>query len=389
MQDDFTLFAIFVIFTGAAVLGGLALYARQSLLVAYIVLGGLLGPWGFRVVADTTTIQGIGHVGIIFLLFLLGLNLHPQKLFRMLRAATIVTVASCIAFAFLGTVIALIFGFDIIEAGLIGATMMFSSTIIGLKLLPTTALHHRRMGEIVISVLLLQDFIAIVILVLLQGGTARESGWMATVLLLLSLPCLAALAYFLARYFLERLILRFDSIQEYLFLAAIGWCVGFAELAHVLGLSYEMGAFIAGVALATSRISTFIAESLKPLRDFFLIMFFFSLGASFELPALSQVIIPAGVLALTMLLVKPLVFRVLLIRAGESRKNSTELGFRLGQISEFSLLIVVLAVEAEVIGPSVSYLVQTATLLTFIVSSYVIMLRYPTPIAVSDHLRRD
>lgn len=389
MQDDFTLFAIFVIFTGAAVLGGLALYARQSLLVAYILLGGLLGPWGFRVVTDTTTIQGIGHVGIIFLLFLLGLNLHPQKLFRMLREATIVTVVSSVAFAVLGAVIAFVFGFELIEVLLIGAMMMFSSTIIGLKLLPTTALHHRRMGEIVISVLLLQDFIAIVLLVVLQGGSALESGWMATIVLVLSLPCLVALAYFLARYFLERLILRFDSIQEYLFLAAIGWCVGFAELAHVLGLSYEMGAFIAGVALATSRISTFIAESLKPLRDFFLIMFFFSLGASFELPQLPSVIVPAGLLAVTMLLVKPLVFRALLMRAGESAKNSTELGFRLGQISEFSLLIAVLALDAKIIGETVSYLVQTATLITFIVSSYVIMLRYPTPIAVSAHLRRD
>ena len=245
------------------------------------------------------------------------------------------------------------------------------------------------MGEIVISVLLLQDFIAIVILVLLQGGTALETGWMASLLLLLSLPCLGALAYFLARYFLERLILRFDSIQEYLFLTAIGWCLGFAELAHVLGLSYEMGAFIAGVALATSRISTFISESLKPLRDFFLIMFFFSLGASFELPQLPSVIIPAGLLALTMLLAKPLVFRVLLVRAGESVKNSTELGFRLGQMSEFSLLIAVVALDAKIIGDTVSYLVQTATLITFIVSSYVIMLRFPTPIAVSAHLRRD
>lgn len=389
MQDDFTLFAIFVIFTGAAVLGGLALYARQSLLVAYILLGGLLGPWGFRVVTDTTTIQGIGHVGIIFLLFLLGLNLHPQKLFRMLREATIVTLVSSVLFAVLGAVIAFLFGFALVEVLLIGAMMMFSSTIIGLKLLPTTALHHRRMGEIIISVLLLQDFIAIAILVILQGGAALDSGWRATLVLALSLPCLAGVAYFLARFVLERLIRRFDSIQEYLFLTAIGWCVGFAELAHVLGLSYEMGAFVAGVALATSRISTFIAESLKPLRDFFLIMFFFSLGASFELPQLPSVIIPAGLLAATMLLAKPFVFRVLLVRAGESAKNSTELGFRLGQISEFSLLIAVLAVEAKIIGETVSYLVQTATLITFIVSSYVIMLRFPTPIAVSAHLRRD
>lgn len=389
MQGDVTLFAVFLVFTGAAVLGGVALYARQPLLVAYIVLGGLLGPWGLALVTDTSTIRGIGHVGIIFLLFLLGLNLHPQKLLRMLREATVVTLVSSVLFAVLGAAISLLFAYSVLESLLIGTMMMFSSTIIGLKLLPTTALHHRRMGEVIISVLLLQDIIAIVILAILQGSSRGQVQWGEMILLLLSLPSLAALAFLGERYILAKLIQRFDTIQEYVFLTAIGWCVGLAELAHVLGLSYEMGAFIAGVALATSRISTYIAESLKPLRDFFLIMFFFSLGASFELPLLPQVVLPAAALAAAMLLAKPFVFRRLLMRAGESVKMSREIGVRLGQTSEFSLLIAVLAVQAGVIDERISYLIQTATLLSFIISSYLIMLRYPTPIAVRDDLRRD
>ncbi len=389
MQGDVTLFAVFLFFTGAAILGGLALYAKQSLLVAYIALGCMLGPSGLGLVSDTSTIEGIGHVGIIFLLFLLGLNLHPQKLLRMLREATVVTVASSLLFAILGVLVGLAFGFNVADSILIGAMMMFSSTIIGLKLLPTTTLHQRRMGEVIISVLLLQDVIAIVILVLLQGTSTPHARWGSFALLLFSLPSLAVLAFVAQRWILEPLIQRFDTIHEYVFLTAIGWCVGLAELAHVLGLSYEMGAFIAGVALATSRISTYIAESLKPLRDFFLIMFFFSLGASFELAALGQVALPAAVLAAMMLLVKPYVFRALLIREGESERMSREIGMRLGQTSEFSLLIAVLAVEAGVINAHVSYLIQGATLITFVVSSYLIMLRYPTPIAVTERLRRD
>jgi Kef-type K+ transport system membrane component KefB len=182
---------------------------------------------------------------------------------------------------------------------------------------------------------------------------------------------------------------RFDTIQEYVFLTAIGWCLGIAQLAEFIGLSYEIGAFIAGVTLATSPISQFIAESFKPLRDFFLIMFFFSLGASFNITVLPDVFIPATLLAAVMLVAKPLVFSKLLSFSGETGSLPAEVGVRLGQVSEFSLLIAVLALNAGAIGSEASYLIQATTLITFIVSAYIIMLSYPTPIAVSDKLRKD
>jgi len=389
MQSDVIVFSIFLIFTGAAVFAGAALYLRQSMLVAYIALGCLAGPWGLGLVTDATTIQGIGHVGIIFLLYLLGLNLHPQKLLQMLREATLVTLLSSLAFAIIGYVVAFAFGFTAVESALIGAAMMFSSTIIGLKLLPTTALHHRHVGEVIISVLLLQDIIAILILLLLEGLRREVMNPSDALMLITSLPALAVFAFVFERYVLVRVIQRFDTIQEYVFLVAVGWCLGIAQLGHTMGLSYEMGAFIAGVALATSPIATFIAESLKPLRDFFLIMFFFALGAGFDLSVLATVAVPATVLALAMLTVKPLVFRVLLVWEGEETRLGREIGVRLGQVSEFSLLIALLAVSGGVIRAEASYLIQATTLLTFIGSSYLVMFRYPTPIAVNDSLRRD
>jgi Kef-type K+ transport system membrane component KefB len=389
MQSDTIVFSIFLIFTGAAVFAGAALYLRQSMLVAYIALGCLVGPWGLALVTDATTIQGIGHVGIIFLLYLLGLNLHPQKLLQMLREATLVTLLSSLAFAASGYLIAFVFGFTSVECFFIGAAMMFSSTIIGLKLLPTTALHHRHVGEVIISVLLLQDIIAILILLLLEGLRHEALALSEAALLIASLPALAIFAFLFERYVLVRIIQRFDTIQEYVFLVAVGWCLGVAQLGHTMGLSYEMGAFIAGVALATSPIATFIAESLKPLRDFFLIMFFFSLGAGFDLSVISSVAAPAAVLAFAMLALKPLVFKALLVWEGEDARLGREIGVRLGQVSEFSLLIALLAVSGGVIGAKASYLIQAATLLTFICSSYLIMFRYPTPIAVSESLRRD
>jgi len=387
MQHDPILFSLFLIFSGAAVIATLALFSRQSMLVSYILLGGMFGPWGLGLVTEPERIAGISHVGVIFLLFLLGLNLHPQQLVRLLRETLVVTVSTSLLFALMGGLIAFMFGYSVLEMLLIAAAMMFSSTIIGLKLLPTTQLHHQHTGEVIISILLLQDLIAILILLLLQAS-GGGLGW-ELLRLALALPLIMGAALLGARYLLVPLITRFDTIQEYIFLLAIGWCLGFAELASMAGLSAEIGAFLAGVALATSPISTFIAESLKPLRDFFLIMFFFALGAGFNPGMLQEVAFPALLLAIAMVILKPQVFRFLLQRTGESVSFSREVGIRLGQISEFSLLIAMLAWEAGLISERASTLIQLATLLSFILSSYWIMLRYPTPIAVSSRLRRD
>ncbi len=389
MTEQSIEFSIFLIFTGAAVFATIALYARQAMIVAYIALGLLFGPWGLEFVTDQELISDISKIGIIFLLYLLGLDLLPQQLWQMLREAVVVTLASSAVFGVLGFLIGYIFGYEVLQAMLIGAVMMFSSTIIGLKLLPTTTLHHRHTGQIIISVLLIQDLIAIVILLLLQGYGKGGNIVVDIALQLVYLPLLIAVVYLIERFVLIKLIQRFDQIHEYIFLLAIAWCLGIAELAHYVGLSHEIGALIAGVTLASSPIALFITDSLKPLRDFFLIIFFFSLGAGFNMSVINEIFIPALILAVMVLVLKPLVFGWLLIKQGEKKYVSFETGFRLGQISEFSLLIAVLAVESGFIDDKTSYLIQLATLITFAVSSYIIVLRYPTPISTTDRLRRD
>ena len=389
MNADSLIFSMFLIFSGAALMAALALYARQSLLVAYIALGWIAGPWGLELIPDAELVESIGHIGIIFLLYLLGLNLHPQKLLRLLNEALAVTAVSSLIFALVGYALARGFGFRGTECVLIGAATMFSSTILGLKLLPATALHHRHTGEVIISILLLQDILAILILLLLETLGPVPLGVADTLLHLSALPLLVVIAFLLESLVLVRLIRRFDTIGEYVFLTAVGWCLGISQLAAWLGLSYEMGAFVAGVALASSPIATHIAESLKPLRDFFLIMFFFSMGAGFAVDSLPVVVLPAVVLAAAILILKPFVFRWLLLRANEKPSLAAEVGARLGQGSEFALLIAALALHREVVGERTAYLIQAFTLLTFIASSSIIMWRYPTPIAVSARLRRD
>lgn len=389
MTDDTIVYYIFLIFTGAAVLATVALYARQALLVVYIVLGILFGPSVLGLVDDPKLMQDLSHVGIIFLLFLLGLNLPPQKLVPMFRETIWVAGLSTLIFFATGFGLSYAFNMTLVESVLIGIAFTFSSTIIALKLLPTTALHHQHIGEIIISILLFQDIIAIIVLMAIKADWVQQSVSYEIIKLVVSLVGLIGVAYVFERFILIRLIQRFDQIKEYIFLMAIGWCLGMAEAATLLGLSAEIGAFIAGVVLATNPISLYIGDTLRPLRDFFLIIFFFALGASFELKLMSEMLPLSLLFAATAIILKPLVFDLLLAKYGEAKKISRETGARLGQISEFSLLIAVLSMEVGLIGMKANYLIQLSTIITFIVSSYYIVLRYPSPMAVTEKLRRD
>lgn len=383
------IFSLFLIFTGAALFATLALYARQALPIAYIVLGILIGPYGFKLIGNAAIIGEMAQIGIMFLLFLLGLDLSPQRLLQMLRKATVITLGTSLVFAMIGGLVAHLFGYTAFESFLVGLAMTFSSTIIGLKLLPTRTLHHQHTGEIIISILLLQDLLAIAVLLLIGGMGGHESSIKGIALLAITLPLVLVFAFLAARYVLVPLIHQFDKIREYIFLIAIGWCLCISEIAVLIGLSYAIGAFIGGVALATSPIALYIADSLKPLRDFFLVLFFFSLGASFDLGMLASVWLPTLILGSVLMIVKPWVFRGFLQWAGEKPRIAMEVGVRLGQVSEFSLLIAVLAKQQQLIGREASYVVQATTILTFIASTYYLVLNYPTPVAISDNLRRD
>lgn len=389
-MDSGTLtFSFFLIFSGAAVLATAALYTRQPMIIAYIVLGALIGPYGASYITDVSLLEDVGHIGIIFLLFLLGLDMQPQSLRAVAKQATMVALGTSLLFFVIGAALAYSFGFNNTECIIIGVAMMFSSTIISIKLLPTTVLHHKHTGELIIGLLLIQDLIAIfALIVLLSGG---QGGFDYAMLLraLLALPLLALGAYLFVRYVMLALIARFDRFHEYIFLLALGWCLGVAELAALAGLSAEIGAFTAGIVLATSPISQFIALNLKPLRDFFLVLFFFALGARFDTGMIADIAVPAALLTAAMIIVKPLAFRGLLRATRERRALAWSVGFRLGQNSEFSLLIAYVATSTMLIGKEASHLIQATAILTFLISTYIVIFNFPTPIAVSDKLRRD
>jgi len=385
--------SFFLIFTGAAVFASVALYTRQPLIIVYIILGALVGPYGLKFVTDINLITELSTIGIIFLLFLLGLDMQPKALMSILSKATSIGVISSAVFVLIGYSVAWLFGFSHMECLVIGMAMMFSSTIIGIKLLPTTVLHHKHSGELMVGLLLFQDFLAILCLMVLLSGDASSGVGKVNLEQLgktiIALPLVAIFAFVFVKFILLKLIHKFDRFHEYIFLLAIGWCLGLAELCEQLGLSAEIGAFLAGITLATSPIAQYIAVSLKPLRDFFLILFFFSIGARFNIDMLGAVLIPTLLLSVIVLAVKPTTFRFLLRRHSENNQLAWDIGFRLGQISEFSLMIAFVAIESALISEKASTLIQATAIITFLVSSYIVIFNYPNPIAVSDKLRRD
>ena len=388
MQIDIV-YSFFLIFAGAAVVATIALFTRQPLIIAYIALGALFGPYALGLIKETSTVSHVSEIGIIFLLFLLGLDMQPKALFNSLQKTLITGLASSLIFGVLGFALGWLFGFSHLENIIIGLAMMFSSTIVGIKLLPTTVLHHKHTGELMVSILLLQDIIAIIVLLLVGGMSNADNEWHHYLITFLSLPMLIIGAYAFVKFILLKLLTRFDRFQEYIFLLAIGWCLGLAEISKLLGLSQEIGAFIAGITIASSPISQFIAFNLKPLRDFFLILFFFALGANFNLGLLPEVALPALVIAAIMLIAKPVCFRWLLHRQSESNLLAWDVGFRLGQISEFSLLIAYIAATSALITQQASHVIQATAIITFAVSSYIVVLNFPNPIAIKDNLRRD
>lgn len=382
--------SFFLIFAGAAILATLALSTRQPLLVAYIVLGALLGPHGLQWVSDARLLAEIAEIGIIFLLFLVGLDLKPSRLKSMLGEGLLTGVLTTLIFFGLGFGLLASFGYSMAEAIVCGVAVTFSSTILGIKLLPTTVLHHRHVGEIVVSLLLIQDFIAIVALIAFAGIGSSMSDTLSNLgMALLMLPLLIGAAYLGVRWLLTPLLRKFDAFHEFIFLVALGWCLGFASLAQVAGLSLAIGAFIAGVSLANSPIAQYITEHLKPLRDFFLVLFFFSVGAGLDIGLMLSVALPTLALGLLMVAAKPVVFAKLLQWQGEPEEQAWEVGFRLGQTSEFSLLLSYVAVAAGLLGEHAAHIIQGATVLTLLLSSYLVIFRYPSPIAINPDLRRD
>ena len=374
------IFELAVVIVGAAVLGTLFLYAKQPIIIAYIAIGIIVGPGGLGLMGSTEHIEHISHLGIILLLFLIGLNLQPEKLIKLFRRVTLLVLATSAIFMIVSFVFALfILRFTAIPALIFGVAMMFSSTVVGLKLIPTTTLHHKHKGEIMTSILLVQDVLAILVILFLSGEQGGNP-LLTFSLLIAKFAALSLAAFAGVRFVMSPLLMKFDVVQEYAFLTTLAWCLLWAELAHMLGLSYEMGAFLAGISIASCRVAMAIAEHLKPLREFFLILFFFAIGSKIDLRFNPLLLAGAVAFGIFIVFFKSMIFRIAFRKSSESAEVQNEISIRLAQASEFSLLVAFTGASAGLLTHDSAMAIQIATVVTFSISTYWVVRKYTTPI---------
>ena len=391
-----------VVIVASAALAVAAHFLRQPLIVAYIAAGILFGPHSpvpaLRLVTQSEFIRGTGELGLVLLLFLLGIVLHPGRLLQIFRQASLVTLCTSSVFFLVGFgvtagvvhVASGAYSLTWLEKAFIGCATAFSSTLLVIKLLPTRRLHESEVGTLAIGILIIEDLIIIVVLLVMGAAGAIGTGEVgAHWRLPLGIVILVA-SFFVEQHGLRRLMRHTQGYPELVFVISLGWCLLLAEGTERLGFSREVGAFVAGLALARSPLSLYIWEKVSPLRDFFIVLLFFSLGAlvSIESRHLASVVLLATLLALVLALVKPYFFRLVLRVSGAKPPLAREAGWRLGQTSEFGLVIAFLALDQGLIGRMAFELILIAMLLSFLVSTYVVVLKYPSPLGVTEAMHQ-
>ena len=348
---------------------------RQPLLIGYIVAGILVGPLVFNIVHTSDTLDIFAHFGVALLLFIIGLGLNPKIIKDVGKAATLTGVAQILFTTALGWLIVRALGYDSLMALYIAIALAFSSTIIVLKLLSDKKESHRLYAKISIGFLLIQDICATLILIavaILNQDDLNNS-------LLYELPVkgvvLAGALWIMAVWFLPKLKNFISGNQEFLFIFSIAWGLGVGALFHESGFSLEVGALAAGVTLASQPYATEIASRLRPLRDFFIIMFFVSLGTAIQFAVLAAIIPQAILLSLFVLIGNPLIVMIIMGFLGFTKKTGFKAGLAVAQISEFSLIFIALTTVDlnQNLNEQVLGLITLVALITITLSSYMII----------------
>ncbi len=363
-----------VVLAIAAVMAFTAVRARQPLIVAFIAVGVLVGPSVLGLVEEVETTSLLAEVGIAILLFLVGLKLDVALVRSTGRVATWAGLGQIAFTAGVGMILALVLGFEMRTSLYLAAALTFSSTIIIVKILSDKRELDDLHGRIALGILIIQDIAVVLVMLLLSGLGGQGS---ATPLVTVSRLVVAGVGlalglWVLMRWVLPRAMVHVARSQELLVVSAIAWAVSVAALSEAMNFSVEVGAFLAGFALASTPYRESIASSLSGLRDFLLLFFFIELGSQIDFSSLGAEIPAAIVLSVFVLVGKPLVVAAIMGWLGYARRVSFMAGVSLAQISEFSLILMALASDLGHVDKDAVGLVTLVGLVTIGVSTYMI-----------------
>lgn len=366
---------ISLILVAAAVVSIFMRLLRQPLMIGYILTGILVGPAAFNIIKSAETTELFSHIGIALLLFIIGLGLNPKVIKEVGKVAFVTGIGQIVFTTGIGFMILRLMDMSVVVSLYVSVALAFSSTIIILKLLADKKELLKLHGKIATGFLLVQDLVAVLILIVVS--TLNSDSSLSIKDLAISTTIKGAVfifvIYLISAHILPKLSGFFAKSQEFLFVFSLGWGLGIASLCAALGFSIEIGALAAGVSLAGLPYSFEISSRMRPLRDFFIILFFIVLGMNLSFNSLSAAILPAVGLSLFVLIGNPIIVMALMGRIGYTKNTSFKAGLAVAQISEFSLLLIILGQRVGQINEHVAAIVTLVAIITITVSTYMIL----------------
>jgi len=355
------------------IITGLMQLLKQPVIIGYIFSGIIAGPSVLNIIDSTNTLTAFSHIGVALLLFFVGLNLNPKVIKDVGKISLITGLGQVIFTTSIGFIISKMLGLSTIASLYIAIALAFSSTIVIMKLLSDKRDLESLYGRISIGFLIVQDFIAIGILLIISSlnkGTDLSS--LAIESILKGVGGILVL-FVLTLYALPPLTKIIAKSQEFLLLFSISWCFAIATIFHYLNFSIEVGALLAGMTLSLSPYHYEISSKMKPLRDFFLILFFIMLGSQMLFSNIIQNIWFILIFSFFVLIGNPIIVIVLMGLLGYTKRNSFLAGLTVAQISEFSLIVVAMGVSVGHLSNEILSLVTAVGLITFAGSTYMIL----------------
>lgn len=367
-NDIFTQLSLVIVV--AAAISLIMRLLRQPLIMGYVITGIVVGPSFLNLIHGHDAFTTFSEIGIALLLFIIGLELSITAIKRLGKPVFITAFSLLGTIGMIGYLVGTAMGFTLTEAIITGLALFFSSTIIIAKVLSDKKQLSRLNGQIAIGVVLVDDIIATFALLYVTAQSGQSLGPIEVGLLTLKGIAVIGVLAFLGAKVLPRAAKFVAKSQELLFICALGWGFGVASVVNMVGFSVEIGALFAGVALAHLPYVHQIGARLKPLRDFFIIIFFITLGQSLLLSHLEAAVVPALILAGITIIIKPFAVMTALGLLGYTKRTSFMTAINLSQISEFSIILVVLATASGIVGSQLGAIITLVAIITITLSTY-------------------
>lgn len=381
---DFT--QVGLILAIAAFFGIIAKLLKQPLLIGYLFAGFFL--FSFGLVGNKEIVSSLGKIGVTLLLFLVGLEMNLKEVKVIGKTALITGLGQILFTSIIGFFLSFALGFSVISSIYIAIALTFSSTIIIIKLLSEKNDLNSLYGKISVGFLLVQDLVAVIILMFLSGAKSENFSLFSTFLLLIKAFLLFYLTWFLSKKILPDIFAKtVGRSSELLFIVSTSWALGTSVLVGgPLGFSFEIGGFLAGLSLSNLPDHVGIASKTKPLRDFFLTIFFVALGSELVIGTYQGIILPSIILSTFVLIGNPLIVLILMGLGGYKRRTSFLASVTVAQISEFSFILMAMGYSFGYVSSTDVSVVIMVGAITMTLSTYLILNAEKIYIKLSKYL---